>query len=95
MQKLGKLFQPQILHNYMKIYVLVYLAILMCREKLGCVHFAHSLIPLYIKNILKIPGTDRDVFNLELGVKKAGIVRDTHLILTTCKASALLFRTVR
>ena len=73
----------------MKIYVLVYLAILTCREKLGCVHFAHSLIPLYIKN--KIPGTNRNVFNLELGMKKAGIVKDTHLILTTCKASALLF----
>ena len=88
-------FNLKFCSNCMKIYVLVYLVILMCREKLRCVHLAHSLIPLYIKNILKIPGTDRDVFNLELGMKKAGIVRDTHLILTTCKASALLFRTVR
>lgn len=49
----------------------------------------------YIKNTLKISGTNRDVFCLDLRMKKAGIVGDIHLIITTYKASTQSFQTVR
>lgn len=53
--------------------------------------FSHAKCMLKIK----IPGTNRGVFNLDLGMMKAGIVANIHLILTTYKASAQSFQTVR
>lgn len=69
---------------------------LLPKEKIGCMYFTLSLMPIfYIKNIFKISGTNRDVFYLELRMKKAGIVGDVHLIITTYKASVKSFQTVR
>lgn len=60
----------------------------MCTLPLPSSHFVS-------KNILEIIGTNRDMFSLELGKKKAGIVWDIHLIPTTWKALAQSFQTVR
>lgn len=79
-----------------KIHVLVCLEILTTKAKVGCVHFTLFLMPVfYIKNTLKFSGTNRDVFCLELRMKKAEIVGDIHLIITTYKALAQSFQTVR
>lgn len=53
-------------------------------------HFT-PLMPGYIKNTLKILGTN----NLEFGMMKAGIVGDIHLILITYKASVQSFQIVK